>query len=100
MCVYMYIHIIIIVYLYYYYLSCNLTISLILILSTAKCGIPTFPHNGYINSHVSTVQGAKVNITCLNGLEKRITCDHEGNWIPDPTATDICMDVSGNNNNY
>ena len=70
-----------------------------LILSTANCGTPTSPQNGYINSYVSSIEGAVVNITCLNGLEEwneKITCGHGGNWIPNPTATDICTNDSGN----
>ena len=73
----------------------------VMFMFTANCGTPVSPQNGYINSYVSTIEGAKVNITCLNGLEEwneMITCDDEGNWMPNPTATDICTNDSGNNN--
>jgi hypothetical protein len=63
---------------------------------TVNCGIPASPQDGRINSYVSTIEGAEVNITCRNGPEENemITCDHDGNWIP--TATDICTNDSGN----
>ena len=64
--------------------------SSLIILLTANCGTPASPQDGYIHSYVSTLEDSEVIITCLEENEnKTITCDHEGNWMPNPT--DICM---------
>ena len=62
--------------------------SSLIILLTANCGIPASPQDGYIHSYVSTLEDSEVIITCREENET-ITCDHGGNWMPNPT--DICM---------
>ena len=62
---------------------------------TGNCGPPSSPQTGYINPYTNTLEGAEINITCLDRPRENSTirsvCVREGiNWSPDPAQ--LCND--------
>ena len=78
--------------------------SIQLLTSTASCGSPSLPTNGYIIPYTSTLEGATVMYTCWNiyrsGYQSQCeevnvtaVCNKQGYW--EPSTEDICGEPTG-----
>ena len=54
----------------------------------ANCGPPSPPSNGYIMAYTSTLEGARINVTCFSESQQQHTaiCNGKGQWEPDSSG--------------